>query len=507
MRKNILSFLRYGLRSIAFAVTALVFALNIIYYVTISYDGYEHATIHNALGIGMSLLAAFAVTIVLLALLREKVECKKEECVFILLSAIYCIGAAYLILNVEPVLRADAAQVSSAAEKLRVGNLEAFQTGYLNLYPHQIGLVLYDFLLDCFSMNPAIQFVVNVLFVIGTNYLLYSISKYLFEDHLTNILTILLSFCFLPQLFLILFAYGNIPSFFFLTLAFYNLLKFAATHHTRNIFYGSMGAAVAVFLRSNTLIGVIAMIIYLILDAIKKYNRKNILFVLLLILATVFPADIVYQHFLQKTPVQDAGIPSVIWVVMGTDIDNDDRAPGWHDSTLQKIYVDANRDPELTREIGVQRLEENLQKMQKEPKRTATFFAQKLVSQWCDPLFQSIWSGPLETSGQETYTKLLKSLYNGEDAEHVVAFLCRFYVIAIWGMAVLFLVKDSAGVTGWEPMFMFLIGGFLFHIVWEAKSQYNYQYLLCLVPFGAYSLARRIRDVSDVLLKGARQKR
>lgn len=500
MRKYVLSFLRQGLRSTALAVAVCVFVLNIIFNVTVSYDSDEIVTIHHSLGNGIIMLVIIAVAMAFLVLMREKVESKQEKQVFLVFTAFYCIAAAYLILNVDIALRADAGNVSTAAEKLRAGDLTIFQTGYLNMYPHQIGFVLYDYLLDYFSMNIAIQFIMNLLFVIGTNYLLYCISNLLFKDHLTNLLTILLSFCFLPQFFFILFAYSNIPSFFFLTVAFYHLLKYTTARRTGNIIYAILSAVAAVFLRKNTMIGVIAMIIYLLLDLFKEHTRRNVLFIILLILGTVYPSGIVYSYFLQKTPVQDAGIPTVIWVAMGTDIDNNVRGPGWYNRSSRLTYTeDANRDPELAHELGVRKLEENVQKMKSEPRRAVAFFGKKIVTQWCEPVYQSIWSGPLETNKQYTHTRLLQSLYNGRKAERLVAFCCRTYMIALWGLAILFLLKDCIRTTGWEVAFMFLIGGFLFHIIWEAKSQYIYQYLLGVVPFAAYSLSQRMKEVAAIL--------
>lgn len=58
----------------------------------------------------------------------------------------------------------------------------------------------------------------------------------------------------------------------------------------------------------------------------------------------------------------------------------------------------------------------------------------------------------------------------------------------------------------WEPAYLFLIGGFLFHIFWEGKSQYIYQYLLVLVPFASCTLSNGIRGAEPLLLRMAGRK-
>lgn len=501
MKEKILSFLRQGLRLLAFAVVTGIFVSNILFQTTVSYDDAERVLIHHVLGSGIFSLALGAVLLFVLVILRKHLEKLQERKLFLFFSIFYGVIALFFILNIDMVLRADAESVALAAVQLGRGDLDTFRYGYLNLHPHQIGLVVYDAILDIFSRNHAIQFIMNYIFIIGTNYYLYAISKHLFDDHFTNLLTIVFSFCFLPQFFFIFFAYGNVPSFFFLTVAFYHLLKFTTTRHFKPMVITILCAAAAVFLRKNTLIGVIAMIIFLVLDMFKKYTPKHLLIIALLIIGTLLPSNMVYSYYAQKAGVEKAGIPSILWVAMGTDIDNTVRGPGWFDVSVNSIYHTANKDPDLAHDKGIQKIKDNIQKIQQEPERALSFFTDKIISQWCDPLFQSVWSGPLEACDQKTYNGTLYSLYNGYKVEKLVAFCCRIYTIALWGLLVLFLLKHGSHQSGWELAFLFLIGGFLFHILWEAKSQYTYQYLSGLIPFGAYALSSLTKEGSSRLCR------
>ena len=65
-------------------------------------------------------------------------------------------------------------------------------------YPHQLGLMLYDCILMLFRADPAFNFVMNFVFVIGINHLSCKISDALFHDKAVNLLTIVCTFAFLP---------------------------------------------------------------------------------------------------------------------------------------------------------------------------------------------------------------------------------------------------------------------------------------------------------------------
>ena len=138
--------------------------------------------------------------------------------------------------------------------------------------------------------------------------------------------------------------------------------------------------------------------------------------------------------------------------------------------------------------------------MKNDPMQTVEFFRDKTVSQWCDPMFQSAWSGPLEDCGQYTHTELLRSIYTGGTAETVIACFSKLVVLLIFGATVVFLVFWRKQTDGWELLVAFFLGGLLFHTFWEAKSQYIYPYVFCLIPLAAGSISKMtyyIKNKSD----------
>lgn len=478
---------RKTLWGIALILTGVVCLLNILYISEVASTGYEYVTVSQHFLRSIPMLVIVGGFAVIVFDLRLKLESLDEKKLFRSLTAIYTVFAFYLIFNIDNGIRADAKTVFNTARDLRNGIYYAFQPGqYMYRYPHQLGLMLYDRILLVFSENTLFFFCVNFLLVLGINYLVWKISAELFQDKLTNVLTIFLSFAFLPQLFFILFAYGLIPGFFFLMLGFYQTLKYLRTKHTGRLVIMVLSVGISVLLKQNFLIGGIAIILYLFLNFLQNKNIRQFAVMAILVLSMVLPAQGLKYWYGQASGIDlNNSSPTVLWIAMGTDIDNCKRGPGWYDSSSWNLYNQAGYNTEVASELGKQKMAKNWEKIKGEPARSFRFFLDKTISQWCDPLYESIWSGPLEDCGQYTHTDILQSLYTGGTWAAGITGYMKTLCIGIWVFAFLFLAFSGRKQTGWELMYLYFIGGLLFHTFWEGKSQYTYPYLFVLIPFAA----------------------
>ena len=48
---------------------------------------------------------------------------------------------------------------------------------------------------------------------------------------------------------------------------------------------------------------------------------------------------------------------------------------------------------------------------------------------------------------------------------------------------------------------IFLIGGFIFHLFWETKSQYVYPYVFILIPYSSYTIVRILDKLNSIMGK------
>ena len=116
-------------------------------------------------------------------------------------------------------------------------------------------------------------------------------------------------------------------------------------------------------------------------------------------------------------------------------------------------------------------------------------------------MYQSVWSGPLESCNQYTHTELLQSIYNGKNAENAIATFSKFLCLVIWAFSFLFVYKHANKHDGWQIMFLFFIGGLIFHTLWEGKSQYIYPYVFCMIPFAMFAVADTVKTAEGLLIK------
>ena len=487
--------LKIGLLAISVATVYLVWMLNLIYCAEVSYNAYEQVTITERVFAGHFALLAILVLLVLWTVCKRTLCRIRPLYVFLFLALLYVGMAIYLIFHVGSQIRADASWLYYVANGYLKGDFSQFAPGgYIDRYPHQTGFLLVDTVLLLLFKTPRANFILNFLFVLGINALLAALAHTMCKRREVTLLTILMAFSFLPQFFFILFAYGLIPGFFFTVLAFYLAVRFLQTKRVSCAVFAITSVSIAVFLKQNFLIGAIAIVLYWLLQTLCERGRsliKPIAAVLALLLFVSVPSELAKLYYEKKTGADlSGGTPAVLWIAMGTDLDNTSRAPGWYDHTNYTTYEDANYNTERAAELGVRRLRKNLKKIKKDPERAGIFFKEKIISLWCEPMFQSVWTGPLEDCGQKTRTALLKSIYTGGEAEDRIEHGMRVLLLAIFGFALLFLLARKKEVNGWELLILFFIGGFLFHLFWEGKSQYTYPYVFVLIPMAAASIAR-----------------
>ena len=483
-----------GLLWIACGICAGLLLLNICFRTHISRK--EVVTVQVSLLRSTAILVLTAVAVIVAGLLPQKLQIPEKKC-FLIWTTIYTVMALYLILNVDTTLRSDAKAVFQAAVDYLNGHYERFAAdAYMGYYPHQTGLMLYDAMVYRFGRNGITPFLANFCFVLGIQYLIWQIADTVFHSRSVNLVTMGLSFAFLPQFFFILFVYGTIPGLFFMLLAFYNGLLFSRTGSWRRLLAAALSCGAAVILRKNNMIGVAALVIFLCLRGLeRKEKRRFPVAVCLIVLCTVATNQLVLSAVEAKSGqnLHDP-MPTSLFIAMGTDLDNNQvRGPGWYNRYTIDTLESCDYDREAAGEIGWQKVAQNLKDMKEDPVRAFRFFVKKLVSTWCDPLFQSVWSGPLENEEQYTHTALLQSIYQRGTGMKVLGLFCKCIVLPMLCFAMLFLLAFHKENRDWQLCYLYLIGGVLFHLFWETKSQYVYPYVFCLIPFAAFSFVASVQ--------------
>ena len=426
--------------------------------------------------------------------LIEKISSKK---LFLILSIVYFVLGLFLIIRIVGGLRSDAASVYNAAADFNNGVFNSLteKGDYLYVNPHQLGLTTLDRIYVLFFKNERFIYFFNLLFILGTNFLIYKISFKLFKNKLITNYTILLSFLFFPQFFFQLFAYGTIPGLFFVLLGYYHLLKYNETLHYSNAMISILSFALACLIRNNYFIFVIAITLIQVFNFLENVNWRKLIVTFLIVISIPMSSFLLKSYYQSVTHVPvSQGTPMLAYITMGTQ--DSPVAPsigGWWDGYNSLLLKNNDFDRPKAVEQAKNDLKKNLLTFYNQPMYAVKFFYKKILSTWLEPTFQSIWTGPLPDLGNVQNSRILKSIYEEKSGYYFLNSFGKVLTVSIYLLTVISVVYNikSKKFSAFELFtIIFFLGGFFFHIFWETKSQYVYIYVLLLIPSAAKGLEK-----------------
>ena len=231
---------------------------------------------------------------------------------------------------------ADQETLVNIAADMRNGVYSAWQPGgYMFLYPFQNGILLMIYAISrIFTGNTylAAQFV-NIPFcilgIIASSMCVYKLFK---SKDLMRITAILMTL-WLPFAMYNTFIYGTVPGFALMMSAYWIALSYFEKRDVWKIVAASLLAALSVILKSNYSIMLIALIILIAMDIIRRCNIRSIAFVIMLVVtlsAGKYTCNGITEHITgTDTP---EGVPKIAWAAMGISGDY-----GWWDG--YNIYI------------------------------------------------------------------------------------------------------------------------------------------------------------------------
>ncbi len=438
-----------------------------------------------------------------------------ESRLFTVLAVAFTLAGMYIIFNTTMTLRNDPNYCFSAAKDFNLGDYRSLLFDhYLGYDSHQLGLVTFERILCLFSENIMFFQLFNLALGILNNYLTYRIADLVFGGNaLINKFAILLSFLFLPQLFFIMYIYGNIPGFTCLMTAYFFGLR-ALLGRGRlpwaDLLLSVIFSAFAILIRSNYMIGVLALAIVALLDLI---GRRRIVAAVTVLLAAVLiftvPTRALHAYYEAESGIEiSRGTPMILYVAMG--LQEGPMGNGWYNAFNNNTYEDSGYDYEAAAQIGREEIGRRLSAFKADPGYAADFFSDKFISTWADPTFQSVNSAPaitLENWDDKVRGELLNNIYSGGRAYSIIATLSNVVNVIIVAAAFLFYVlifksKEKTGLKEVLLLFMlYTVGGMLFHLAWETKARYVQTYIYILIPAAAAGIHRLCEVIAGMRKK------
>jgi len=464
------------------------------------------------------------------------------------LGFIFCLGVL-LILFGRTVPAADAMSVYNVALEWIQGNLDVIHptVSYLSYYPQQIGLMAFlELFLRIWNLTgisaPAWHFIklIYVCLLCTAVLFQYLSLKYLWREHWEEISCcyLLLVCCNLPMIMYSSFVYGEIPSFAALSVGLYLLLRllsgitfpgrasdisckgmsvkpFASEassetilspklHCTRSAFFTGTGSilflALSVMLRKNSLIPIIAVLLVLLFESLRFGRSVRARLCLLGMAVCLAVTSVGILPLVQKCYEKKAGntlssgVTAMSYFAMG--MQEASRGCGWYNGFNIDTYDAAGMDSALANEISRQAVLERLAYFREHPGYAVDFYARKHLSQWADGTYASRQATLASYGGrsgffQEIYDGSLSSAYIecGNAWQDVLYLGTLVFCISTVHRKRKYTVTAPQG-SDTASLYLYVgliavLGGFLFHILWEANSRYIFLYSLLLMPYCA----------------------
>lgn len=436
----------------------------------------------------------------------------------------YLFIGAVLIVFSKTVPAADALSVYSIAEALARGDTSVIHPidSYLSYYPQQVGLTLFfEILIRLCNMLPvdvpAYHWIKCLYVLLACIIILFQKKTVhlLWESEKADRIYLLLAGMNLPFLMYTSFVYGEIPSFTAVTLGFYFLAKLWKKEPQSERKRCMQAAAallcimLSVMLRKNNLILVIAILLVVFFQWLK--SKKHMLAVWGILCGvccfTVLPViQKGYEHRAGNT--LNSGVTAMSYFAMG--MQESSRANGWYNGFNFNTYRDTGMDTDAVNEISRAAIRERLAYFGENPGYAVRFYLDKHLSQWADGTYASRQATLATYGGRRAF---FDSLYAGNGSMIFIEY-CNLYQNMLYLGGLLFFLEAFRKKRDELPLYLGMIGvvgGFLFHIIWEANSRYIFLYSLLLMPYAAKGLELCFQYLSaaKTLLKkkAAREKR
>lgn len=385
--------------------------------------------------------------------------------------------------------------------------MQSNKDGYIEQYPHQIGISLFmSYLYQIFNTNDYMLIrIINVIANISMILALYQITKTLAQKYQVNpLIYFILITTFSPLILLSTFVYGDYIGLAFASWGIYFAIRYTQKgYKVYNIITAAIFLLLAYIIKMNYIIMTIATAIYLILDIIQtkeKIAKKSILIIIMLIIV-IIPNTILMKIYSQKLECNEnksISFPTYLYMGMSESY----RANGWYGHAIEQSWTD----PEQAAKEYPHLIKERLIQMLQSPVYTIGFYYQKTISGWTDPMYASIWYNLAPEVKDVKIPQIENQL-----KYQIVNNYQKGLVLLIFLASFIALTKNRKNLS-LEVIFLttIFIGGFLFHTLWEMKTRYVLPFVILLIPLatiGIEPIVNKVGEKVEFLKEEIKQKR
>lgn len=468
----------------------------------------------------------------------------------------------FLVLVIRGNATNDALQLDEIMQAFSRGDYSSLQEGgYLFVYPFQVTYVLIGQVIQalCGPSNYLVYQLLNVVSILCNLYFLYQITWELFHDRrICAVMQLLTMGCWFYYVFAT-FIYADLWSFAVQSAAFLLEIRYLNRRRLRDIIGAGICIAAATLLKTNCYVALIAMILILLMDAVKaavsvaagkeasgtassesvaasgntvgKASSENsgpsenaassgnagasgnsagalilraVLIGAMFVVLTKGAQSAVNLGTARAAGIEKMpeGVPSAAYFAMG--MEETEGKYGWYNGRNVGLFRDAGYDREQTVLDARETMKASIGEFQNSKRYLIRFYAGKFLSQWGDPTCVSMRE--MEETRRHTgeLSKLVDSLIFGTGSRILQWGMNVTHSLIYLGLTVYLLSVIVAALRKKQYLHLrtvseseillvlFLVGGMLFHQIWEASGRYTMRYYLTMLPLAAWGICRLI---------------
>ncbi|MCE5187670.1 MAG: hypothetical protein LLF75_00565 [Eubacteriales bacterium] len=330
------------------------------------------------------------------------------------------------------------------------------------------------------------------------------IARTVYRDNRITLVTAILLALFAQAIFFTSFIYSNIFAFACISWACLFLIRWINHDGIIPIIWIVLLCAVAVLVKPNSWIAIIAISIILFFSMLRQPKIAKV--ICIIGCSVLLSGGVQRQYELRSGISIGTGTPKTAWLVMGLTESPPD-APGWFNGYAHSVLQDNGMDIEQAGRVIRNDLDKRFKELENDPAKALSFFHRKVLSQWNEPSFESVWVSKVKAHKTAT-PWFVNSIYNSTGGKIMdayfeqyvqliyVAFVLGslFHIIRSHKKETRFVNEQADNTVEYDEIALLLplivFGGVAYHLLFEAKSQYALLYIPWLIPSAASGLVR-----------------
>lgn len=415
-----------------------------------------------------------------------------------LLISTTIIGVIWVV-SVKSIPYGDSAYIVDSAEKFLNNDYSIFKESdsYYKYYPFQLSFTfLCEILFKIIGIENYAAFgIINIICLDFAYLALIKVSRLIFDNKKIELLTIVLLAGCLQPILMCTFIYGIMIGFAFSLWAVAFAIKYLKSRKKHFLLFTAAFMTIAIMAKPNYSIMLAAIVIILFLDFLKSKSFINLFAVFIMVIFAIVPSRVIISSYEAiSNAAIGKGAPQILWTAMG--LQESDRAFGWYNSYSAQTFENNNYNSEISAEIAKENIKDRLNYFRENPEYTVKFFTNKILSQWNEPSYESIWVSQTKEH-QNTVPKFVDDIYTGKLGVNIKSYFNMYQQLIFAGFLAGLIISLKKPNLEFSIIPLIIVGGFLYHLINEAKSQYILIYFVLLIPFAAYGM----NYIIDLILK------